>query len=218
MNYTKKSKVIKVIFFDFDGVILNSMPIRDYGFRKIFETYPKEKVDNLISYHQHNAGLSRFHKIKFFYNKILEQDITDRKINEYANIFSKIMRSELINKKYIISETVEFIKKNKNKDILMHIVSGSEQNELRFLCRELCIESYFSTIEGSPTHKNSLVSNIISKNKYNIKECILIGDSINDYEAASVNNIKFYGCNNEDLRNVAFYYINNFKEMNKKYI
>jgi beta-phosphoglucomutase-like phosphatase (HAD superfamily) len=27
----------KTIFWDFDGVILDSMPIRDYGFSKIFE-------------------------------------------------------------------------------------------------------------------------------------------------------------------------------------
>ena len=36
-------KEIKTIIFDFDGVILDSSKVRDYGFRKIFEKYPKEK-------------------------------------------------------------------------------------------------------------------------------------------------------------------------------
>ena len=35
--------MIKTIFWDFDGVILDSMPIRDYGFAKIFEDF-----DNII--------------------------------------------------------------------------------------------------------------------------------------------------------------------------
>ena len=34
---------IKTIFWDFDGVILDSMPIRDYGFAKIFEEFKKIK-------------------------------------------------------------------------------------------------------------------------------------------------------------------------------
>ena len=36
---------IKTIFWDFDGVILDSMPIRDYGFAKIFKEFDKELVD-----------------------------------------------------------------------------------------------------------------------------------------------------------------------------
>ena len=59
---------------------------------------------------------------------------------------------------------------------------------------------YFKTIEGSPTCKNDLVKNILEKYKYDPKETILIGDSINDYEAANINGMKFYGYNNEKLR------------------
>lgn len=199
----------KVIFFDFDGVILDSMPIRDYGFRKIFETYDKNLVEKLIVYHQYNAGLSRFHKIKYFYNKILQIEIDDNKIQNYADKFSDIMKKELTNKKYLIKETVEFISKNNNK--VMHIVSGSEQNELRFLCNTLDISHYFKSIHGSPTPKNDLVKKILDEEKYNTNECILIGDSINDYEAAIINKIQFYGYNNELLKTNGNY-IQSFKD------
>ena len=33
----------------------------------------------------------------------------------------------------------------------------------------------------------------------------MIGDSINDYEAAKSNNIKFYGYNNDDLKSLDSY-------------
>ena len=71
--------MIKVILFDFDGVILDSMPIRDYGFRKIFEKYPDELVENFIKYHRKNGGLSRFHKIEYFYKTLLKKDISEKK-------------------------------------------------------------------------------------------------------------------------------------------
>jgi len=39
--------MIKNILFDFDGVILDSMPIRDYGFKKIFEDFDDNLVNKL---------------------------------------------------------------------------------------------------------------------------------------------------------------------------
>ena len=200
--------MIKTIFWDFDGVILDSMPIRDYGFAKIFEDFDKELVDRLLEYHTLNGGLSRYVKIRYFYNTLLNVEVSDEKVQEYADKFSTIMRNELTNKKYLIDETVEFIKLN-YQNYNFHIVSGSDEKELNYLCKELELSQYFKTIEGSPTCKNDLVKNILQKYSYNPKECILIGDSINDYEAANANGIKFYGYNNVKLKKLDGY-IKNF--------
>ncbi len=201
--------MIKNILFDFDGVILDSMEIRDYGFKKIVSTYPKEMVDDFIKYHRYNAGLSRFVKIKYFYNHYLDQEISKLEIQVLADKFSKIMREKLPNKKYLIKEALDFIKQNNSN---MHIVSGSEEKELNFLCNKLEIYKYFKTIEGSPTPKVNLVKNIMLHFNYEPRETILIGDSINDYEAAKDNYIDFYGYNNKDLIKFSKQYIYSFQE------
>ena len=201
--------MIKTIFWDFDGVILDSMPIRDYGFREIFKDFDKDIVDKLVRYHTLNGGLSRYVKIRYFYNTLLGQDVSDEKVQELANRFSTIMKAELTNKKYLIDETVYFIEKN-YKNYNFHIVSGSDEKELNYLCEKLGLKNYFKTIEGSPTPKNDLVKNILKNYSYNPKECVLIGDSINDYEAANINGMKFYGYNNEKLKDISIQYINNF--------
>jgi phosphoglycolate phosphatase-like HAD superfamily hydrolase len=202
--------VIKTIFWDFDGVILDSMPIRDYGFKRIFEEFNKDLVDKLLEYHNMNGGLSRYVKIKYFYNELLKEEISDEILQKFADKFSTIMRVELVNKNYLISETIEFIEKN-YKNYNFHIVSGSDGKELNYICKELELTQYFKTIEGSPTPKNDLVKNILGKYSYSSKNCILIGDSINDYEAAKVNGIKFYGYNNENIKGFDCY-IQSFKE------
>ncbi|WP_164469275.1 HAD family hydrolase [Aliarcobacter cryaerophilus] len=204
---------IRTIFWDFDGVILDSMPIRDYGFVKIFEDFDKNLVDKLLEYHTKNGGLSRYVKIRYFYNELLGQVVSDEKVQELADKFSTIMRAELTNKKYLIAQTVEFIEKN-YKNYNFHIVSGSDEKELNYLCDELGLRIYFKTIEGSPTHKNDLVKNILKKFSYHPKECVLIGDSINDYEAANINGMKFYGYNNEKLREVSDKYIEKENSIN----
>jgi phosphoglycolate phosphatase-like HAD superfamily hydrolase len=81
----------------------------------------------------------------------------------------------------------------------MHIVSGSDQTELRELCISLEIDHFFKSIHGSPTPKNDLVKMIIEKHNYEPDSGILIGDSINDYEAAKVNNLHFQAFGNKEL-------------------
>ena len=204
--------MIKNILFDFDGVIMDSMPVRDFGFREIFKGFDEQLVEKLIEYHNINGGLSRFVKIKYFYEELLGRSIENLEINEYANRFSEIMMEELIKKKYLIEESVEFIKSNSN-NYKLHIVSGSEEKELNYLCRMQGLADHFITIEGSPTPKNVLVKKYIRKNMDTAeKKTILIGDSINDYEACQDNNIAFYGFNNPELRDFSKMYIDTFKK------
>lgn len=203
-------KIPKVIFWDFDGVILNSMPIRDKGFLYIFKDYPEEIINQLLEYHHRNGGLSRYVKIKYFYEELLKKPITQEEVNQLAEQFSEIMRKELINPELLIDDSLSFIKKYYQSSYF-HIVSGSDQNELRFLCKELNIEHYFDSIHGSPTPKKQLVENILKEKKYPLEDCVLIGDSINDYEAAKYNQIAFWGYNNEELKNISESYIHKLK-------
>ena len=201
--------MIKNILWDFDGVILDSMPIREFGFRTIFDKFDKNLVNKLIDYHSLNGGLSRYVKIRYFYENLLNKSITEKKVLELAENFSIIMKKELINKKYLITDTVNFIDTH-YQEYNFHIVSGSDDKELKFLCNELGLSKYFITINGSPTPKNDLVKNVINKNEYKKNETILIGDSFNDYDAAKINNIDFYGFNNEELIMKSKTYIYNF--------
>lgn len=202
--------MIKNIIFDFDGVILDSMPIRTEGFKKIFENYDNKKVEELISFHLINGGLSRFVKIKYFFEELLETSISEEEINFFADKYSKIMKENLINEKYLLRETVDFIKNNNN--IKMFIASGSEEKELRLINESLQLSKYFLGIFGSPKNKIDIVKSIIQDNKLNKNETILIGDSINDYDAAIKNDIRFFGYNNIKLKNISDKYINTFTE------
>jgi len=201
--------VIKNILFDFDGVILDSMKIRTDGFREIFSSFQKKDVDQLVDFHNKNGGLSRYVKIEYFFKRILNEDIDAQKINEIAARFSKIMRNKLTDKSILIEPTINFIVKN-HTTFNFHIVSGSDQNELRFLCEKLKLSGYFVSIFGSPSVKDDLVANIIKNHNYKKSETIIIGDSVNDFNSAKKNKIKFFGFNNLDLKEKADKYIEDY--------
>ena len=198
--------MIKNIIFDFDGVILDSVPTKTEAFRKLFENYAEEKVEKLIEYHIKNGGISRFVKIKYFFENLLEEKISDKDVNYYADRYSELTKEELTNPKYIIHDAEDFIKQN-HKKYNMHIASGADENDLRYICEKQELTQYFLTVNGSPIKKGEIVKNILYINDYNKNETILIGDGINDYEAANSNGIEFYGYNNIILK-TNFDYIN----------
>lgn len=203
----------KNILWDFDGVILDSMSVRDWGFEEIFKEFGASQVSDLLTYHRANGGLSRYVKIRYFYENILEKEISEIEVAKYAEKFSVLMKKELTKPKNLISDTVNFIKTNYQK-YNFHIVSGSDQTELRFLCKELEIANYFLSIHGSPIPKKKLVKKLLMRYSYNHKETCLIGDSINDFDAAIFNNIYFYGYNSFILKknNIGNGYIEFFEE------
>jgi HAD superfamily hydrolase (TIGR01549 family) len=200
---------IKTIFWDFDGVIMDSMPIRDQGFLEVLKDYPKDQVNQLLAYHKANGGLSRYVKFRYLFEHIRKENVSDGKVQELADSFSYIMLEKLKNPDFLINQTVEFIRSEHQK-YRMYIVSGSDQAELREICKSVGIEQYFQGIYGSPTPKNQLVQNLIQNENIKSSASILIGDSINDYEAAKVNGIRFYGFNNPSLLTVSRDYITKF--------
>lgn len=194
----------KNILWDFDGVILDSLKVKDYGFFTIAQTVAPQVADQFLAYHQLNGGLSRFLKFRYLYETLLGQEVSEARVAELSAQFSDIMVASLTDPKNLIAETVQYIKKFYTKQ-RFHVVSGTEQNELRFLAGELKLTDFFVSIEGSPVHKNDLVCGILDRYGYKKNETCLIGDSINDEEAAKVNGITFLAFNNENLRSGRHY-------------
>lgn len=209
----KQVENFKVILWDFDGVILDSMAVRDLGFVRVLEGegYNAEQINRLLAYHRVNGGLSRYVKFRYFYEEILGQSVSEEEVLRLADSFSKIMLSLLIDENLLIQDSVHFIKE-KYPHYNFHIVSGSDGIELNQICAGLGLSSYFNSIQGSPTPKKQLVKDLLETYNYNPASVCLIGDSINDWEAATVNSIDFFGYNNEELRS-EYEYIDSFSNL-----
>lgn len=209
----KQVKNFKVILWDFDGVIMDSMAVRDLGFVRVLEGegYSAEQINSLLAYHRANGGLSRYVKFRYFYKDILGKAVSEEEVLRLANAFSEIMLSLLIDENLLIEDSVQFIKE-KYKNYKFHIVSGSDGIELYQICEGLGLSSYFNSIQGSPTPKKKLVKDLLKTYNYDPVSVCLIGDSINDWEAATVNSINFFGYNNEKLRS-KYDYIDSFSNL-----
>lgn len=210
-QYIEENNIGSIIW-DFDGVILNSAPVREKGFRSVLSSFHKEKVEELIDYHNRNGGLSRYVKFRYFFEEILGQELSKDKLQLLCKEYSKIMMLYLGDKALLIEETVSFIRRE-FRNIKMYIASGSDQAELRILCNKLGISDCFLGIYGSPKHKTEIVKDIIESSDISISNSVLIGDSINDFEAAQANGLRFYGYNNRNLTNLTSNYLRSIDQL-----
>ena len=199
------------ILWDFDGVLLDSMRIRSDGFRWIFRHYPTSHVDQLIAYHLHQGGLSRYHKIQYFFEIIQKESVDQEQIAELAQEFSYYMLERLQDPKLLIQDTVEWIRAHQRTHTHT-ITSGSDEQELKQLTTALGIAPLFTAIYGSPVPKLETVQRIVQSSALSKEAFCLIGDSINDYEAATAAGISFYGYNNRALVEAGMPYLSSLKE------
>jgi phosphoglycolate phosphatase-like HAD superfamily hydrolase len=205
INFSK----YKVLLWDFDGVLMDSMPIRDRGFEIVLANYPVADLERLLQYHRQNGGLSRYVKFRYFFEVIRKEPVADNQIQELATQFSAVMRRELVNERLLIRNSVEFVKREQT-NFTMHVVSGSDQEELRYLCTTLKLDGYFRSIHGSPKSKKDWVAELLHLHNYDKSQTLLIGDSRNDWEAAEHGGIDFMGYNNRAVQALGKGYIEHF--------
>ena len=85
----------KLIFWDFDGVIKESIDVKTKAFVHLFDGYSLKIKDKVRNHHLANGGMSRFEKIPLYmqwagYNK------TQKRINGYCFQFSQIVIVKII--------------------------------------------------------------------------------------------------------------------------
>lgn len=187
----------KNIIFDFDGVIVDSNEIRIEGFSELFAGHPASEIKKLVKYVQENGGISRYKKIRVFFEEIKKLAISEEDVNKLAQKYSDIVAKK-VELARSIPGSVEFFVKYSSLYRLA-VVSGSDQYELREICKKRAISSFFCSILGSPVEKSKNIKELINDQGWDRAECLYVGDSINDYDAAFLNKISFLGLNSGEL-------------------
>jgi len=179
----------KAIIFDFDGVIIDSVEIKDKAFGTIVKKNTKKIRDKFLKYHKKNLGLSRQVKFKFLFEKVLKKKYQKKDIDELSKKFNQLILQKILKLK-INSGVLKFFNKNKKK-YLFFISSGTPQKELLYILKNKKIDNYFKSIYGSPKSKTDHIRKIIKDQKLLKKNIIFIGDGESDLKAAFKTNIKF---------------------------
>ncbi len=179
----------KIIIFDFDGVLVESVDIKTRAFVRLFEPEGKAVAEKVKNYHLKNTGVSRFEKFRFIYKGILKRDLSENAFRALCDRFSALVVEEVIKAPYVPGAK-EFLDAHASC-YKCYVASATPQDEIEDIIKKRGMTRYFSGIYGAPKDKDAIVKDVLEKNHISAREAVYVGDALSDYTAAAGHGVRF---------------------------
>jgi len=182
------SKGLQAVFFDVDGVLIDSVAIKGDCFVLAFSDFPDEG-DEIRHWHEMNGGVNREDKIRAITKEVLGEIESDDEIAKRVKAYENLV----VNRVTLAPEIpgAGLALKALKGETPMFAASATPQDELKRILAARGDEHFFSEIFGWPTTKKAAISSVLEKYSLNPLESVLIGDSIQDFEAAKAEGVRF---------------------------
>jgi len=180
------------VFFDFDGVILDSVQVKTRTFASMFRQYGPDIEKDVVDYHLAHGGVSRFKKFEYYYQNLLHKPIDEETMNRLGSEFNRLVLQGVLDASFIPG-AFETLEKLKRENIPCFVVSGTPDEEIKYIVEARNLSSYFLEVHGSPKKKDEILYDIAGRHGFNLSACLFIGDAMTDYEAAQKVGARFLG-------------------------
>ena len=181
-------KEFRLIFWDFDGVVKDSVAVKTQAYFCLFEPFGFDLAQKVRTHHIENGGISRFNKLPIYleWAGIRPNEMI---VNEYCEKFSKLVFQGVIESPWVAG-VENYLRKNHYKQIFV-MVSATPQDELEHILQALNLVECFTKVYGAPTPKKKAIFKTIHDFSLKSTECLMIGDAIADLKAANTNHVPF---------------------------
>lgn len=178
----------KVVFWDFDGVIKESLDAKCKAFLSIFENLNHYQRNYIASHHFSNGGVTRYKKIRH-YLKYLNLPHDNDTVNYYIEKFSINVLDKVLSCDWVPG-AYNFLNSNIYNQIFF-LISATPDKELNTIVSKTNMTSFFTSYSGSSKIKSVFIIEMIKKYDLVPSSCIMIGDSLADLNAANDSGISF---------------------------
>ena len=86
----------EAFFFDFDGVLADSVEVKTRAFAKLFEPYGTEIEAKVVDHHRRNGGMTRVDKFRHYYKEFLQEPLNDEMLDSLCRKFSQLVVDEVV--------------------------------------------------------------------------------------------------------------------------
>jgi phosphoglycolate phosphatase-like HAD superfamily hydrolase len=181
-------ELAKVIFWDFDGVIKDSVDVKTEAYERLFLPYGVEFARGVRQHHEANGGMSRFDKIPLYLDWA-GQPATFEQTEECCHQFSKAVVQAVIDSPWVPGVREYLLKHYVDKNFV--VVTATPQNEIEEILGSLQLSHCFREVFGAPIRKVCAIQVVLERLKCSPDEAVMIGDSESDLLAAQANLVPF---------------------------
>lgn len=182
---------IEAVFFDFDGVIVDSVQLKVDAFREMYLAHGSDIADRVEAYQRYHGGMARMQKFRYFEAELLGRPADDARIDALCATYSDLVE-EKVTSCPLVPGAVEFLEKW-SASIPFYIISGTPEAELQRITERRGLARHFVEVRGSPLGKGEALRHFLSSGGHYPGRTAMIGDAITDYDAAIETGVPFIG-------------------------
>ncbi len=179
----------EILFWDFDGVIKDSVYAKTEAFVELFKDSSPEVKNKIKIHHESNGGMSRYEKIPLYMEWSGLKDMNEKTVGDFADQYAKLVFNKVVHSKWV-DGVVEYITEY-NKNQKMYLITATPQAEMEKILQHLNISHLFIQAFGYPNTKSKVIQDILNKTAVSKEKACMIGDSSADLLAAKDNQISF---------------------------
>jgi phosphoglycolate phosphatase len=183
---------IKVVVFDFDGVLVDSVGLKNQAFEEIYQEHFGELTLEVQEYINKNGGLERAKRFTHFYQSKEGRDPSEDELELLSKLFALKVKQVMIDRA-LMPKVLNTLEALKNRKVPMYIASGTPHEELQDICFQIGVKEYFEDIYGAPNSKASVIQKVAPKHALPMQQVLMVGDSITDWNAAHMTQCQFLG-------------------------
>lgn len=188
----------RAVVLDFDGVVLDSVGVKTDAFRRLFAPEGPEACARVVAYHEANGGLSRFEKFRWAYREVLRRPLTPDAEAALGERFNALVEEAVLAAPFVPG-ALEFLEAWSPRLPLL-VASGTPEEELRRIVARRGLSGRFRGVRGSPARKKDILGDYAAGLGLTGADLAMVGDAVNDLEAARAAGAAFVGVAGRDGR------------------
>ena len=179
------------VFFDFDGVLAESIDIKVAAFETLYAGFGREVVARVVAHHKAHEGISRLEKVRHCHREFLGIELDDGQVAEWGGRYSALVEEAVVACDWVPGAR-EFLDAHRGR-LPLFVVSGTPDDELKRIVEGRAMAHYFTSVHGSPPRKPPILEGLLAAHGIAPERALFVGDSMTDYDAAEATGLAFLG-------------------------
>jgi phosphoglycolate phosphatase-like HAD superfamily hydrolase len=180
------------VFFDFDGVLVDSVDVKTRAFAALYAEDHPEIVDAVVAHHLAHGGVTRRKKFEHFERALLNRQPSRARIEALAERFAALVVEEVVRAPEIEGASA-LLGWLEQRGTPCFVVSGTPEDELQAIVARRGWTHFFRAVRGAPADKAALLVDLTCAHDYAPPRCLMVGDSTTDSQAAAATGMPFLG-------------------------
>lgn len=178
----------RAVFWDFDGVVKESVDVKTEAFVRLFQHHGEGVASRVRAHHVANGGMSRFDKFPL-YLQFAGERVSQERVGALCVDFGNLVKRAVIEAPWVPG-VERYLRRNPHRQWFA-LLSATPHAELVEIADALDLTGSFEAVIGAPTTKRDAIQRLVRERGFPPSACLMVGDATADQEAASAAGIPF---------------------------